>query len=137
MGTRKIRNLGKYLKNTNIEKITDSNIRFTKEFKIKALKLFSSGTPAKEIFIAAGIDVTDFEKDYAKKSIGRWSKAARVHGASKLNEERRGLRASGRSSSGKKFKSQSEELIYLRAENDFLKKIRALGSEYSKKKNIK
>lgn len=137
METRKIRNLAKYLKNTNIEKITDSNIRFTKEFKIRALKLFRNGTPAKEIFIAAGIDITDFEKDYAKKSIGRWSKAARVHGASKLNEERRGIGSSGRSSGTKKFKSLSEELIYLRAENDFLKKIRALGSEYSKKKNIK
>ena len=44
MSQRKSRDLNKYKNNPHIEKITESNIQFTKEFKIKSIKKYQSGT---------------------------------------------------------------------------------------------
>lgn len=136
MSERKSRDLSKYLTNPNVEKVTGSNLRFTKDFKVKAIKLFESGKSAVEIFASAGIDLQDFESNYARKAISRWLEAAQEYGLKNINEERRGLGASGRPG-GKKFKSMAEELAYLRAENNFLKKLQALEKKYLKKKSTK
>ena len=137
MSQRKSRDLNKYKNNPHIEKITESNIQFTKEFKIKSIKKYQSGTSPIDIFTEAGIDLSDFNENYARKSILRWIATAQEYGLNKIDQERRGLGASGRPSNGKKFKSLEEEIIYLRAENDFLKKIRALGKVSGVKKNTK
>lgn len=137
MRKRKPRNLSKYKTNLNVEKITDSNLRFTTDFKLRAIKLYQSGQSAVEIFEGAGIELIDFESEYARKSISRWLAAADAYGLKKINEERRGLGSSGRPGSGKKFKSQAAELAYLRAENNFLKKLQALEKNFLKKKNTK
>lgn len=134
MAQRKSRDLSKYLKNPVVEKVTGSNLKFTEQFKVKALKLYNEGNSANDIFLEAGIDLSDFEIQYARKSIKRWSETANQHGNKSLGEERRGARGKTRA---KKFKSLSEELAYLRAENYFLKKLHALESNYPKKKNTK
>lgn len=137
MSKRKPRDLNKYKTNRNVEKITTSNLRFTKKFKLKAIKLFQSGHAAIDIFTEAGINLNDFESNYARKSISRWTTAAEVFGFININNERRGLGSSGRPSGEKKFKSQGAELAYLRAENNFLKKLQALEKNYLKKRNMK
>jgi transposase len=137
MYKRKPKDLSKYKTNPNVEKMTASNLRFTKDFKLRAIKLYQSGQSAAEIFEGAGIDLSDFESAYARKSISRWLAAAEAYGLKKINEERRGLGSSGRPGSSKKFKSQAAELAYLRAENNFLKKLQALEKIYLKKKNTK
>lgn len=137
MYKRKPRDLSKYKTNPNVEKITGSNLRFTKDFKVKAIKLYQSCRSVVEIFAEAGIDLSDFESEYARKSITRWLAAADAYGVKKINEERRGLGSPGRPRSGKKFKSQAAEIAYLRAENDFLKKLQALEKNYLKKKSTK
>lgn len=126
----KIRDLSKYLNNPNVEEITESNIRFTKQFKLKAIKLYQSGVSAIDIFLDAGIDVADFEKGYARKSIARWVETVEKYGVKEIDKERRGAGNS-------KFKSLEEEIVYLRAENNFLKKLRALEEESVRKKNTK
>ena len=137
MSQRKSRDLSRYKNNPYIEKITASNLQFTKEFKIKSIKQYQSGRSPVDIFTEAGIDLLDFNNNYATKTVQRWVAAAEEYGLNKIDQERRGLGASGRPSSGKKFKSLEEEIIYLRAENDFLKKIRALGKASGVKKNTK
>lgn len=137
MYERKPRDLSKYKTNPNVEKITGSNLRFTKDFKIKAIKLYKSGQSPIEIFSEAGIKLDDFESDYARKSVSRWLVAADMYGLKKIDTERRGLGSSGRPESIKKFKSQAAELAYLKAENNFLKKLQALEKNYQKKKNTK
>jgi transposase-like protein len=117
--------------NPNVKKITESNIQFTKEFKLKAIKSYQSGQSADEIFLKAGIDIFDFEPGYARKSIIRWKEASEEYGSKNLDNERRGQ------SRAKKFKTMEEELEYLRAENDFLKKLNALEAAFLKKKNTK
>lgn len=137
MSQRKPRDLSKYKNNPYIEKITESNIQFTKEFKIKCIKQYQSGQSPVDIFTEAGIDLSDFNENYASKTVQRWISAAKEYGLNRIDQERRGISSSGRPSIGKKFKSLEEEIIYLRAENDFLKKIRALGKATGAKKNIK
>lgn len=137
MYKRRQRNLSIYATNPNIERVTKSNIQFTKAFKIRSIKQYQAGLSPTQIFEEAGIDLSDFESCYARKSVIRWLIASNEYGLSKINDERRGIGSSGRPSLVKKFKSLSEEVAYLRAENDFLKKIRALGKAPGAKKNFK
>jgi transposase-like protein len=132
----KIRDKSKYLNNPNIEEITGSNIRFTKQFKLKAIKLYQSGVSATDIFMDAGVDLSDFDKGYPRKSITRWLEMTKTYGIKEIDKERRGVNASGRPGSNK-FKSLEEENAYLRAENNFLKKLRALEVKSVRKKDTK
>ena len=60
-----------------------------------------------------------------KIAFWRWVKIVEKYGIEGLREEHRGKNAKGRPPK-KKFKSEQEEIAYLRAENDFLKKLLAL-----------
>jgi transposase len=137
MYKRRQRDLSMYAVNPNIERVTQSNIQFTKAFKIRAIKQYQAGLSPTQIFEDAGINLSDFEKCYARKSIIRWFRASSDYGLNKINDERRGINSSGRPSQVKKFKSLEEEITYLRAENNFLKKIQALGKASGVKKNSK
>lgn len=127
----KIRDKARYERNPNIKKVTESNIQFTKEFKIKAIKDFQNGHLADDIFLKAEVDISEFEPGYPRKSIDRWIKASDEYGVKNLDNERRGR------SRSQKFKTVEEELHYLRTENDFLKKLHALEAVSAKKKNTK
>lgn len=118
--------------NPNVLKVTKSNVAYTPEFKSKALKFRQQGQSPSQIFKAAGIDLSLFGEDYAKKCLHRWEKMAGKEGG--LKKDRRGSKAIGRPK-GLKFKSVEEEIAYLRAENDFLKKLRALEAKYANKKS--
>lgn len=120
--------------NPNVEKVTAKNVTYTVSFKIKAVKQFLSGESYTNIFIEAGIDLSLFEEHYPRKSVERWHKIFEKSGADGFKTERRGSGATGRPK-GKKFKSPEAEIAYLRAENDFLKKLRALEANYLKKKS--
>lgn len=120
--------------NPNVEKITKSNVTYTSKFKIKAVKQLLNGASPREIFMEAGIDLQLFGDTYAKKSLQRWRKIYNENGEIGLKIERRGSGSTGRPI-GKKFKSLEDELAYLRAENNFLKKLHALADKYEKKKN--
>ncbi len=119
-------------KNPIVLKVTRSNVTYTPEFKAKALKLRQKGQSPSQIFIAAGINLSLFGAGYAKKCLHRWEKMSAQDGG--LKKDRRGSKSKGRPK-GKKFKSLEDENAYLRAENDFLKKLRALEARYANKKN--
>lgn len=118
--------------NPNVLKVTKSNVAYTPEFKSKALKLNNQGYTPSQIFADAGIDLSLFGDNYARKCLQRWEKMANKEGG--LKKDRRGSKATGRPK-GLKFKSLKDENAYLRAENDFLKKLRALEARYANKKN--
>ena len=121
--------------NKNIKKVTGSNILFTAKFKREAIEKYRLGHCPRDIFIEAGIDVSKFDKHYARKSISRWEDVLERDGAKALSEERRGRGSTGRPKKSKTFKSEKEELAYLREENDFLKKLHALAEKSQKKRN--
>lgn len=120
--------------NPNVKKVTSSNVTYSTKFKVYSVKRFKKGHTPREIFMGAGIDLTLFGDSYAKKCLQRWSKIYEEFGEAGFKAERRGSGASGRPKK-KKFKSPEEELAYLRAENDFLKKLHALAAKYEKKKS--
>lgn len=118
--------------NPNVLKVTASNVSYTPKFKALAVKLAIKGKSPREIFMEAGINLELFGKEYAKSCIKKWRKIIETFGEVGLKEERRGSKATGRPK-GQKFKSVEEELAWLRAENDFLKKLRALRIANSQK----
>ena len=111
-------------KNPNILEVS-SQLSYTFKFKKEAVKAYKSGTSPKEIFRRANIDLSLFSAKYAKNSVWRWVKIVEKYGIEGLREEHRGKNATGRPPK-KRFKSKQEEIAYLRAENDFLKKLLAL-----------
>lgn len=120
--------------NPVVAKVTESNVSFTSTFKIKAVKESLKGVPPKEIFLKAGVDLGLFNPDYAKKTIQRWRKIWETLGDEGLRDDRRGSKSVGRPK-GVKFKTLEEENAYLRAENEFLKKLHALARKDEKKKS--
>ena len=114
------------LSNRFVEKISNSNISYTSEFKIIAVKANLEGKSSTEIFKEAGIDVSPFVRNYAVKTISRWKKTYQEEGKQGLMKEKRGKNSTGRPKD-KEFSSFEAELEYLRLENEFLKKLHALA----------
>lgn len=114
------------LSNRFVEKISNSNISYTSEFKLHAVKANLEGKSPTEIFNEAGIDVDPFVRNYAVKTISRWKKIYQEEGKQGLMKEKRGKNSTGRPKV-KEFRSVEAELEYLRLENEFLKKLHALA----------
>jgi len=121
--------------NPVVAKVTDSNVSYKSQFKIKAVKENLRGLSPKEIFLKAGIDLGLFNPDYAKKTIQRWRKIYDDSGEEGLRSDGRGSKATGRPKKIK-FKNLEEENAYLRAEVEFLKKLHALARKDEKKKSF-
>lgn len=120
------------LSNPNVLKITKTNINFTPEFKLRAVKAYMSGQNPDDFFKSEKFDLSFFKEDYARHSVRRWAQALEKNGIKSLKEENRGKKATGRPKK-RKFKTLEEELSYLRMENFLLKKLRALAVSKSKK----
>lgn len=118
-------------RNPNVLKVTGSNVAYTPEFKIKAVKAFIDGDSPEDIFKAAKLQFSSSEDRYASRSIRRWKKIYEEEGEDGLRKEKRGKKSRGRPK--KNFKSLEDENRYLRMEIYLLKKLRALAA--SKKKN--
>lgn len=105
-------------------------IKYSKEFKIKAVKQHEEGLTPRTIFKLHGFDLTTCSP---KDLLSRWNKTYREKGEEGLLEENRGKHSKG---GGRpkipKFKDEKEKIKYLelqvkylKAENDFLAKLRA------------
>lgn len=106
--------------NPNVESISSNTIRFTSEFKELALKKDKEGIPALQIFKDAGFDLNVLGKETPKTSIRNWR-----HREKCLNKNNTKYLAK-EIKKNKALKSILEENRYLRAENEFLKKLQAL-----------
>ena len=90
-------------------------------------------THLKEIFTQEGINLTTTTKKNPNHCLSRWNKTYREHGEQGLLEENRGKqRKGGGRPKIQKFKDEKEKITYLelqvkylKAENDFLVKLRA------------
>lgn len=125
------------LLNKYVSKVTDTNIAYTSEFKVLAVKEYRSGKSPQQIFKDSGFNLTLFESEYAKKTIYRWSKLLDEEGVKGFKVEKRGKLSTGRPK--RKYDptdldSVLKRLAYLEVENDLLKKLRALEEESLKKK---
>ena len=118
------------LENENISNCTEKSITYSKKFKILAIKLYEEGLTSSEIFRDAGFDLNVIGRDQPKTCLGRWRKIVRKKGVQGLSEARGKHGNGGRPKTkdltdAEKIKWLKTEVAYLKAENDFLAKLRA------------
>lgn len=128
------------LKNKHVLKVLGERVVYTPEFKIHAVQESLRGKLPSEIFRDAGIDISLFRDDYSKDTLKRWKKVHKTRGKQGFKEELRGKNSKGRPKNKfdpDDFESMKERIAYLEAENEFLKKLRALEEQYIKKNGLK
>ena len=68
------------LKNGNIANCSERSITYSKDFKIKAVKLYEQGLTPGDIFRQAGIDLNLIGRKTPKDCLRRWNKVYRHKG---------------------------------------------------------
>lgn len=122
------------LKNENVDKCSNKAITYNKDFKIRAVKQYcEEGWSARQIFKEAGLDVSLVGKYIAKDCVMDWIRIYKIRGTEGLLTETRG-RYGGRPkikgvTDEYKIKRLEAHIAYLKAENDFLAKLRAKRAE--------
>lgn len=119
--------------NPNVKNCSERSISYSNNFKIKAVKQYEEGMTPKEIFNIAGFDWKIIGKDTPKGCLRSWKRVYKKKGIIGLQTETRG-RGGGRKKKiefiGKdRIKRLEAEVAYLKAENDFLIKLRAKRSK--------
>jgi hypothetical protein len=121
------------LKNENVARCSAKSISYAKRFMISAVQKYNAGLGAAQIFQEAGFDLEIIGRDKPDDRLCRWRKIYEKRGLSGLNVETRGRgtgngrgrpRSKGLTDSDK-IKRMEIEIAYLKAENDFLAKLRA------------
>ncbi len=121
-------------KNSNVAKCSDRAITYNKDFNVRAVRQYvEDGLAAKEIFRVAGFDLEAIGKDTPKMCLRDWRRIFKMKGVSGLMTETRG-RGGGRPKTKgltdtKKIEYLEAKVAYLKAENDFLAKLRAKQAE--------
>ena len=126
--------INEMLKNTNVSYCSDRSITYTKQFKLLAVRLYEQGLTSSEIFRQAGFDLDLVGRRQPKECLSRWKKLFRTKGEDGLSEQRgktgRGGRPRTKGITGAdKIQRLEAEVAYLKAENDFLAKLRARRAE--------
>ena len=120
-------------RNSNIVNCSERSISYNKDFKIKAVKQYGDGLTSREIFNLAGFDLNVIGRDGPKTCLKRWNRTYRQKGIAGLEIYSRGKNG-GRPKTKEvfekdKIKRLEAEVAYLKAENDFLVKLRAKRAE--------
>lgn len=76
--------------NPNVQHVSETNITYTSEFKLAAVRAYEEGEIPSEIFIKAGFDLDLIGHKKPKNSLKRWSDTYAKYGESGIKEERRG-----------------------------------------------
>ena len=121
------------LENENVTKCSTKSITYSQAFKVKAVSQYATGLTSREIFAAAGFELEMLGRHIPKDTLKRWNKIQRIKGIAGLATEARG-RGGGRpktkdTTDRDNIKRLEAEVAYLKAENDFLAKLRAKRRE--------
>ncbi len=124
------------LKNKNVSKCSLKSITYAPNFKVKAVKLYyDKGLSPKQIFAEAGFNIAMIGSETPKRCLQGWRKLYNKKGVAGLLRDNR-----GKSKNGGRFKTKGlsdkekieyleAKVAYLKAENDFLAKLRAARKE--------
>lgn len=119
------------MNNENIAGCSKRSITYGKDFKISAVNLYEQGLTPADIFKQAGMNLNVMGRKKPKECLRRWNKIYRNKGEKGLTADGRGRNSPGRPknprdlSNADKIKRLETEVAYLKAENDFLAKLRA------------
>jgi transposase-like protein len=123
------------MKNLNVSKCSPKSITYSKEFKQKAVAMSKDKQMTyREIFEHCGFDLSIIGHGTPKECLKRWNRIYRSKGLIGLSEDARGRKSAGRIkirgvSDQDRIKRLELEILYLKAENDFLAKLRAKRAE--------
>ncbi|HDQ22374.1 MAG TPA: hypothetical protein ENN28_00170 [Candidatus Uhrbacteria bacterium] len=115
-------------KNKNVSHCGLKSVRYTKKFKLTALKQYNEdGRGAVEIFKEAGFDLTVIGKRAPYRLMNQWNTSIRPERKPELplRNEATAKIAAKRFSGGKELRTLKAKVAYLEAENDFLAQLRA------------
>ena len=109
---------------------TNNSVNYTFEFKKRALELHNIGISVKEIWLRSNFDISLWRKSYFRETIRDWKRIVQKKGIDGLLRPDgiqfdRGPRLDGVD----KVKRLELQVKYLKAENDFLAKLRAKRAE--------
>ena len=116
-------------RNKNVLKCHDNIITYSKDFKLWAVKEYAKGRLGSEIFVEAGFNLKDLGGRAPKDYLSKWNCKFRTQGPKAFETENK--RNAGNVKKGKnlnekdKIKYLEAQVAYLKAENDFLVKLRA------------
>jgi transposase-like protein len=120
------------LSNKNVDNCSDRSITYNKEFKAWAVKkYYEEGYSPGMIFKEAGFDISVIGIKTPRFSLQRWRKEYHERGIDSFELERRGKSNRGSRPKTREFNDADRikrleiENAYLKAENDFLVKLRA------------
>ena len=121
-------------KNPNVVKCSNKAVTYSKEFKCKAVKQYTDeNLSSDEIFRLAGFNLDILGKNIPKDRISDWKNIYRTYGEDGLKNERRGKGGGRPKTKGltekERFERLEVQVAYLKAENDFLKQLRAKRAE--------
>ncbi|MNO97350.1 hypothetical protein D3C76_890560 [compost metagenome] len=117
--------------NPNVQHVSQTNISYTAEFRLAAIRANQEGKTPVEIFVNAGFNLDIIGHTKPKHCLKRWRDLYAVYGEQGLLEERRGKGSTGRRPAGslsaeEELKRAQAKIKLLEAEVDFLKKLDAL-----------
>jgi len=115
-------------RNPNVKNCSKWSITYSNDFKVRAVKQYEEGMTPRYIFDEAKLDLEIIGKDSPRESLKHWNKTYRRTGVIRLQQENRGLNGGGNKlkiTEGDRIKRLEAEVAYLKAENDFLIKLRA------------
>ena len=116
--------------NPNVERCSERSITYHKDFKLSAIEQYRKGFPPNEIFQQAGFNINIIGRDKPTGCLKRWRDILQNKGIKQLTTEVRGRgKGGGRPKSNwqndkEKIKYLETKIAYLKAENDFLAKLR-------------
>jgi len=114
--------------NPNVLRCSHKSITYSKDFKIAAVRDWQTGLPPREIFLRAGFNMALIGNETPKGCLQRWRRTFKEKGGQGLATESRG-KGGGRpkknwQSDNEKIKYLEAKIAYLKAENDFLARLR-------------
>ena len=109
---------------------TNNSVNYTYEFKKRSLELHKEGITAREIWKRSGFDVSKWRVDYCRSTLKDWKKIVKKRGIEGLLKSGGIQYDRGPNNTDKdKLKRLELQVKYLKAENDFLAKLRAKRAE--------
>ena len=125
--------INELLKNMNVIRCSEKAITYDKNFKVIAVNKYLNGCSAKEIFKEAGFDIDILGRNTPYYRIRDWLRVFKLKGKDELLKEARGKNGGRPKTKGLSDTEKIERLEltikYLKAENDFLARLRAKRTE--------
>ena len=118
--------------NENVAKCSERQLVYSRDFKLKAVRLrLEERMPIREIFRQAGFDLNVIGQFAPKDCLKRWGQIYKAKG--RIGFEPKPI---GRPKTrDDKIKRLEAQVAYLKAENDFLAKLRAKRAEQNSGRN--